>query len=214
MTNMVGTYMIKKSGKLSTYTNKRDFAKTTEPQPKKISRSNKNPLFVIQEHHASHLHWDLRLEIDGVLKSWAIPKGPSINPKEKRLAVQTEDHPLAYATFEGIIPEGEYGAGIVMVWDIGTYKNVRKHDGKLVPMALCYKNGRIEIELHGKKLHGLYALIHFKPHEKNWLFFKVTDAYADTQNITKTHNKSALSNRTIDQISIKEGAKPFAKRLP
>ena len=112
---------------LKKYKEIRNFKITTEPIGTKKTKDLKHPIFVIQEHHASHLHWDLRLEINNVLVSWAVPKGPSTNPKDKRLAIRTEDHPIDYATFEGVIPKGQYGAGIVMVWDIGTYKDLRQN---------------------------------------------------------------------------------------
>ena len=189
---------MKESKVLESYARRRNFTKTTEPRPKRIKKTQKLPIFTVQEHHASHLHWDLRLEIDGVMPSWAIPKGPSLDPKIKRLAVQTEDHPLSYATFEGVIPEGEYGAGTVMVWDYGTYEDIRTKDGKLVPMGQCLKDGRIEIILNGKKLHGVFILIRTKI---NWLFFKKTDAYSSTKDITKTESRSALTDRTIEEIT-------------
>lgn len=192
---------------LKTYEKKRDFSKTTEPQPSRIKKTIINqPIFTIQEHHASHIHWDLRLEIDGVMPSWALPKGPSTDPKIKRLAVQTEDHPIDYATFEGVIPEGEYGAGTVMVWDYGTYENIHKKDGKIVPMPTCLKQGRMEFFLHGKKLQGGFVLIKIK---NNWIFFKKNDDYASKEDITKTESKSALTNRTIEQITAQESGKTY-----
>ena len=117
------------------------------------------PVYVIQEHHASRLHWDLRLEFDGVLKSWALPKGAP-KGKERRLAVQVPDHPIEYAAFEGTIPEGNYGAGEVKIWDSGTFGLESKKPDKLV------------VDIKGKRLKGRYCLLHFKPKEKNWLFFK------------------------------------------
>lgn len=189
---------IKKVEPLEVYTRRRNFEKTTEPDPMRVKKMQKKPVFTVQEHHASHLHWDLRLEIDGVMPSWAIPKGPSTDPKIKRLAVQTEDHPIAYATFEGVIPEGEYGAGTVMVWDFGTYENIRIKDGISVPMDQCLKDGRIEIVLHGQKLRGVFVLIKTKI---NWLFFKKSDEYSSIEDITKTQTRSALTNRTIDEIA-------------
>jgi DNA ligase D-like protein (predicted 3'-phosphoesterase) len=156
---------------------------------------SKDPIFVIQKHQASRLHYDFRLEIDGVLKSWAIPKGPSTNPKDKRLAVPTEDHQIEYADFEGVISEG-YGAGTVMVWDTGTYKNISKQ----VSMVKCYKNGRIEIFLHGKKLKGAYALVKFAS-KSQWLLIKMNDEYADSKHdIVKTKPDSAVSGRSIKEI--------------
>jgi DNA ligase D-like protein (predicted 3'-phosphoesterase) len=220
---------------LKKYKEKRNFSKTPEPiahptvpAPSKTLRANsassktrelkskdeqilldkKKRIFCIQEHHARHLHWDFRLEIDGVMPSWAIPKGPSTDPKVKRLAIQTENHPISYAKFEGIIPEGEYGAGTVMVWDYGTYKNIREKDSKLIPMDKCMKEGRIEIFLEGKKLQGTYVLIRLKDSKKDWLFFKKKDEFADARrNPIKTQNKSVLTDRTITQIKRNENKK-------
>lgn len=122
-----------------------------------------NPIFVIQKHHARNLHWDFRLEMGGVLKSWAVPKEPPIEPDLKRLAVQVEDHELEYADFEGEIAEGEYGAGTVEIWDKGTYELLERKDKK------------VSIELHGERLEGKYTLIQFGKEEKNWLFFRAKD---------------------------------------
>jgi bifunctional non-homologous end joining protein LigD len=145
---------------LEAYQKKRDFKKTPEPSGKK-KRKDKGLIFVIQEHRASHLHWDFRLEFDGVLKSWAIPKGPPEKPGEKRLAVQVEDHPLEYADFEGIIPPGQYGAGKVFIWDKGSYELLRRE-----PEI-------IEFILHGERLQGSFVLFHPKKFEpKNWLLLK------------------------------------------
>src|SRR3990167_254154 len=118
---------------LKEYEKKRDFSKTAEPTSKK-TKITKNTIFVIQKHEASRLHYDFRLEIDGILVSWAIPKGPSLNPADKRLAVMTEDHPMAYRNFEGVIPKDQYGGGTVMIWDYGTYKSIREKDGKTIPI--------------------------------------------------------------------------------
>jgi DNA ligase D-like protein (predicted 3'-phosphoesterase) len=129
------------------YKNKRNFTISPEPQGNTMT-SHKHPIFVVQKHDASHLHYDFRLEINGTLKSWAIPKGPSTNPADKRLAIETEDHPMSYATFEGTIPAGEYGAGTVKIWDSGTFNNIKEKDGQKIPIADCYKNGHIEIETY------------------------------------------------------------------
>ena len=147
---------------LSTYAKKRDFTKTTEPAPRVEEKESKEPIFVIHEHHASHLHWDLRLEREGVLKSWAVPKEPPVEEGIKRLAVQVEDHPLDYAKFEGTIPEGEYGAGEVKIWDRGTYT------------AEKFEEKEIIIDFRGEKMKGRYILIRTKlgGSDKNWLFFK------------------------------------------
>lgn len=154
--------------KLSEYERKRDFSKTPEPAGGKAKRN----IFVVQKHDASHLHYDFRLEAEGVLKSWAIPKGPSENPEDKRLAVMVEDHPLDYADFEGAIPEGQYGAGTVEIWDNGEYENMRT-----IPMSKSIEDGKIEIKLKGKKLKGNFALIRtkFGGKGKNWLFFRMKD---------------------------------------
>ena len=127
------------------------------------------PIFVLHEHHAKRLHFDLRLEMDGVLKSWAMPKGPSMNPKEKRLAIMVEDHPLEYAPFEGAIPEGMYGAGYVVIWDEGGFE-VR--GGSL-------RKGRLDIMFYGRKLKGAFTLIRMSGKEKEWLLMKKVDEYAD-----------------------------------
>ena len=178
------------------YKNKRDFTVSPEPQGSTMPSHNKHPLFVIQKHNASHLHYDFRLEMDGVLKSWAVPKGPSTNPHDKRLAIETEDHPMDYATFEGIIPEGEYGAGSVIVWDTGTFTNIKENG---------YENGHIEVELHGKKLHGGYALIRTAGDEKKWLLIKMRDDYADdNDNVVEKLPKSVLSGKTIEIIEAKK----------
>ncbi|RMF89320.1 MAG: 3'-phosphoesterase [Methanobacteriota archaeon] len=146
---------------LEEYRRKRDFKKTSEPIGE-VRPSKESHLYVIQRHDASHLHYDLRLEMDGVLKSWAVPKEPPLGPGVKRLAVQTEDHPIDYASFEGVIPEGEYGAGKVEIWDRGTYELLEKEADKYI------------IEVSGERLKGRYALIRFKGSgdPKNWLFFK------------------------------------------
>jgi DNA ligase D-like protein (predicted 3'-phosphoesterase) len=149
---------------LDEYLKKRDFSKTTEPQGEKKASADdkvKERIYVIQKHAASHLHYDLRLEKDGVLKSWAIPKEPPTEKGVKRLAVETEDHPIEYANFEGVIPEGEYGAGTVEIWDKGTF-NVEKWD-----------ENEIIVNINGEKLKGRYCLIRFKRQEGGWLFFKI-----------------------------------------
>ncbi|MDR3646530.1 MAG: DNA polymerase ligase N-terminal domain-containing protein [Candidatus Babeliales bacterium] len=194
-----GFVMAAKKDLLKEYKQKRDFKKTTEPQGLKKVKL-KHPIYVIQKHNASHLHYDLRLEIDGVLKSWAVPKGPSLDPDVKRLAVETEDHPIDYADFEGVIPEG-YGAGTVMVWDIGTFKNLKPDQD----IKEDYENGKLEVFLEGEKLTGAFVLI--KTHlpgsgKANWLLKKMDDEHASLKkNPVGTQYKSVLSNRTTAQIT-------------
>lgn len=164
------------------YNKKRDFYKTSEPKGKK-KKSRKDNLFVIQKHDASKLHYDFRIEIEGVLKSWAIPKKPQKKKGAKNLAILTEDHPMDYANFEGEIPEGEYGAGTVKIWDKGTYKNLRTKkfgESRDAKMKTCYQQGKIEIWLDGDKLKGAYALVRTKYNKgtskgKKWLFIKTDD---------------------------------------
>lgn len=161
----------------------------------------KKSIFVIQKHDATTLHYDFRIEVDGVLKSWAVPKGPSLNPKDKRLAIMTTDHKMSYAKFEGVIPEGEYGAGVVMIWDKGTYKNIKETDGKIVPIKKCLKEGRAEIFLDGEKLKGGFALIKMKNSDKNWLLIKMKDEFADARrNPVSSEPRSAVTSRTLKEI--------------
>jgi bifunctional non-homologous end joining protein LigD len=169
---------------LEEYRRKRNFQRTKEPPPKKAA--GKGPLtFVAQKHRARSLHYDFRLELDGVLKSWAIPKGPSLDPGVKRLAMMVEDHPLEYAAFEGVIPEGEYGAGEVIVWDSGTYSpddegEMFFHDRAAAEnkMRLGIAAGKLSIFLRGKKLKGSWALVKIQKKDKDWLLIKHRDAYA------------------------------------
>lgn len=172
---IIGDLMAEK--KLRTYQAKRNFGQTNEPVGTQKNRTSKNPLFVVQKHAASHLHYDLRLEHDGVLKSWAVPKGIPQDPAEKHLAIETEDHPLEYAHFEGVIPPGNYGAGTVEIWDGGTYKNITKgKNGQIIPVAECLKKGRLKVEFAGKKLTGIYVFIKTKLAQKgSWLIFKMAD---------------------------------------
>jgi DNA ligase D-like protein (predicted 3'-phosphoesterase) len=158
---------------------------------------------VIQKHDASTLHYDFRIEAGGVLKSWAVPKGPSTDPRVKRLAVPTEDHPLDYADFEGVIPAGEYGGGTVLVWDSGTYDNITEKNGKLQPVTTALDKGHLLIELHGEKLKGGYALQRTGKGEKaRWLLIKMKDAAADARrNPVSTQPQSVLSGRNLKQIA-------------
>ena len=187
---------------LKDYHKKRNFDISSEPFGQNKSKKNKE-IFIIQKHEASQLHYDFRLAVDGVLKSWAVPKGPSTDPDEKRLAIPTEDHPMEYADFEGVIPEGQYGGGTVMLWDAGIYRNTKKDDdGKLIPIKDQIEKGHITFKLEGKKLKGGFSLIRFhKGKDEKWLLKKVDDEEADARkNPTSTENESVLTGRTMDQI--------------
>ena len=167
---------------LATYNTKRDFKQTSEPAGNKTAQEDDKLIFVVQRHKASHLHYDFRLEMDGVLKSWAVPKGPSLNPQDKRLAMMVEDHPYDYKDFAGEIPEGNYGAGIVEIWDSGTYTSIEKtgnakNDEKLLKAGLAA--GNLKFILQGKKLKGEFALVRLKGSDSNsWLLIKHKDSYA------------------------------------
>ena len=201
---------------LKEYKSKRNLKESPEPSAKTRGRKKKAEklIFVIQKHNASHLHYDFRIEIDGVLKSWAVPKGPSTDPHEKRLAIETENHPMDYATFEGMIPEGHYGAGSVIVWDNGTFDNIKEKDGNIVPLKQCYKNGQIEIYLHGKKLQGGYALIRTESADKDkWLLIKMRDEYADARRSpVNTEPESVISGKTIEDIEKESNSSEVAKK--
>src|SRR2546426_289308 len=164
---------------LETYKQKRHFDTTPEPRPR-LGKAHRRPIFVVQEHHASRLHYDFRLEADGVLKSWAVPKQPSLNPTIKRLAVQVEDHPLEYANFSGEIPAGQYGAGLVHIWDKGTYENVLARKPHPQTIAEGINAGHLEVQLHGRKLKGNFALIRMskRGQKASWLLIKMQDKEA------------------------------------
>ena len=183
---------------LAEYARKRDFAATPEPKGRKRSAS-KQLRFVVQEHRATRLHWDFRLEAGGVMPSWAVAKGPTLVPLEKRLAMKTEDHPLDYQTFEGVIPEGNYGAGEVIVWDNGTYALAEGDD----PIAEIAK-GKLKFVLNGTKLKGLFSLVKIKPregeHGEPWLLFKDHDAYEDPAWKVEEHAESVKSGKTLAQL--------------
>ncbi len=190
---------------LSSYHNKRNLSKSNEPKGKVVKKRKSTQLvFVVQKHASSHLHFDFRLEINGVLKSWAIPKGPSSSTKEKRLAILTEDHPLEYRNFEGVIPKGQYGAGVVMLWDKGKYRNMKKDShNRIIPMETCFRKGRIEIFLSGKRMHGGYALIRYRG--KNWLLIKMQDKMVeDHKNLVACYLRSVKTNRSMDEIKKKQ----------
>jgi len=186
---------------LSLYKRKRKFGETAEPEGK-VRRKSSSLVFVVQKHNASHLHYDFRLEMEGVLKSWAVPKGPSLNPDDKRLAMMVEDHPYDYKDFEGNIPAGNYGAGNVIVWDNGTYHPVDEKPGKDEEKVLLdgLKKGHLSIILEGEKLKGEFSLVKLKGRQENaWLLIKKNDKYASPADILQK-NKSVLSKQTIEGL--------------
>lgn len=188
---------------MSRYRAKRDFSRSPEPEGGRSKGGADRPIFVIQKHDASNLHYDFRLEIDGVLKSWTVPKGPSTDPREKRLAAPTEDHPLDYADFEGVIPEGEYGAGKVLVWDTGPYENISEKDGEPIGPAKALERGHLSIRLFGKKLEGGYTLVRMGDDEDaDWLLIKMRDDAADARrNPVSTEPDSVLSGRSLEEVA-------------
>jgi len=192
---------------LAEYRRKRDFTKTAEPEgrPRSVARRKPALVFVIQKHAATRLHFDLRLELDGVMKSWAVPKGPSLDPSEKRLAMQVEDHPIEYNTFEGIIPKGEYGGGSVMLWDRGTYTYPEKTDDSVKRLREGYQRGDFKFELHGKRLRGSWVLVRLRrgdPEKPAWLLIKHRDEYARPgYDIVAAEQTSVRSRRTMEQIA-------------
>jgi bifunctional non-homologous end joining protein LigD len=198
---------------LEEYRGKRDFKVTPEPAARAQRRSSAKRIFVVQKHDASRLHYDFRLEINGVLASWAVPKGPSMNPADKRLAVRTEDHPMEYADFEGVIPEGQYGAGTVMVWDKGSYEP----DGDLSPEGQLAR-GEIKVVLGGKKLRGGFVLVQpggrfaERAGKKNWLLIKHRDEYAERSLCIDAPalDRSVLTGRTLKEIAESRPAKKRA----
>jgi DNA ligase D-like protein (predicted 3'-phosphoesterase) len=218
-------------GTLKKYRQKRDFGKTPEPAgehrvktPMRTRKraaaakpSSKGPplaprrVFVVQLHDSRHLHYDFRLEVEGVLKSWAVPKGPAMDPAQKRLAVLTEDHPLEYAAFEGAIPEGNYGAGTVIVWEGGTYRNIlRDSQGHIVPMSQACEDGHLEIFLEGRKLQGAFALHRTSivgGGKENWILIKMRDEYAsETLDPVQDRPESILTGRTLEEVGQEAGA--------
>jgi DNA ligase D-like protein (predicted 3'-phosphoesterase) len=182
---------------LKEYTRKRDLEKTPEPGPGRAKRKGGDSIFVVQQHAARAMHYDFRLEVDGVLKSWAVPKGPSLDPSVKRMAVPTEDHPMEYASFEGVIPPGNYGAGRVIVWDTGVYGPLGD-----VSMDEGLKKGHVTFALYGEKLKGGFALTRFRTDDDTWLLVKMADQYADRDvDIVRARPESVVSGKTIDEIA-------------
>ncbi len=187
---------------LDDYAKKRDFDGTPEPtDDRHPDWAGDEPIFVIQKHDASTLHYDVRLEIDGVLVSWSVPKGPSTDPRVKRLAVPSEPHPLAYADFEGTIPEGSYGAGTVLVWDRGSYRNA-KQDDDVQSVAEQYDEGHLTVWLDGEKLSGGYAFVRTGSDDARWLMVKMDDDAADARrNPTSTEPDSVKTGRSMEEIA-------------
>jgi len=185
---------------LKEYKRRRDFKKTTEPAARRRKGKPMNPVFVVHKHKATRLHYDFRLEIDGVLKSWAVPKGPSMNPSDKRLAVMVEDHPFDYKDFEGTIPEGEYGAGTVMIWDAGTFEPRGNPAEDL-------ERGELRVRLDGTKLKGGFVLVRtmMGGKKENWLLIKERDEQADAEgDILIDEPDSAVSGRSLTEIADQE----------
>ena len=193
---------------LSEYRRKRDFTRSAEPDggdaTRKPAKRGTKLEFVIQKHAATRLHYDLRLELDGVMKSWAVPRGPSPDPMDKRLAVQVEDHPMAYNTFEGTIPKGEYGGGTVLLWDRGWYEPEQKGGGAAVVRA-SYAKGDLKVVFHGKRMKGSWVLVRTRGYgdggQPSWLLIKHRDAHAAPGgDLVETHATSVASRRTMEQI--------------
>jgi bifunctional non-homologous end joining protein LigD len=190
---------------LTKYREKRDFKSTSEPAGNvKANKAGKLKLiFVVQKHRATQLHYDFRLEFAGVLLSWAVPKGPSLDPSIKRLAMQVEDHPIDYASFEGVIPEGQYGGGTVTVWDRGTWIA----ESEDIESAL--EKGDLKFQLQGEKLQGSWVLVRTRGFgskaDKSWLLIKHRDRFASTKDITIEKPRSVVSNRLLAEIASKEG---------
>jgi len=201
---------------LTAYRSKRAFAKTPEPAGR-VRQGSRSRMFVVQKHDASRLHYDFRLAVNGVLASWAVPKGPSMNPADKRLAVRTEDHPLEYAKFEGVIPPGQYGAGTVMVWDLGKYEPLENQ-----PPEEQLARGKIQIVLLGEKLRGGFTLVPIENRSMNstrrdhWLLIKSRDEYADPSwDIESVRfDRSVLTGRSLNEIKDGKPIKPRSGRRP
>ncbi|MGH2956340.1 MAG: DNA polymerase ligase N-terminal domain-containing protein [Solirubrobacterales bacterium] len=204
---------------LSEYERKRDFSKTSEPSGKRAGKrggrpKRRHPRFTVQKHKATSLHYDLRLEVDGVLASWAVPKGPSLDPRDKRLAMRTEDHPMDYLEFEGVIPKGEYGAGPVIVWDRGVFENISEtRRGEQLTLEQALEKGDIKVFLLGEKLRGAYALVRTSPPKRvapggapsdrreQWLLIKKRDEGSDARRRpTSSQPESVLTGRTVEQV--------------
>ena len=192
-----------KTKPLAEYERKRDFNKTAEPRGDIKPRSTRGLRFVIQKHAASRLHYDVRLELDGVMKSWAVPKGPSYDPAVRRLAMEVEDHPIEYNRFEGTIPEGEYGGGTVMLWDRGTYEP--EGGGGEEALRESYRRGDLKILMHGKRMQGGWVFVRMRRDDggrAQWLLIKHRDGFADPDfDVTSEVNTSVATGRTMEEIA-------------
>lgn len=195
-----------KSTALAEYHRKRDFSRTKEPAGRVPRAEGKTLGFVVQKHAASHLHYDFRLQLDGVMKSWAVPKGPSLDPSVRRLAMEVEDHPISYNTFEGTIPEGEYGGGTVMLWDRGTYEAEDGGGGESLRRG--YAQGNLKIVLHGKRLRGGWVLVRMRrPGRPQWLLIKHRDGTENpSRDITADETTSVVTKRSMGAITAGRGA--------
>ncbi len=200
---------------LAKYKTKRRFNETPEPEGK-VAKAKKQKTFVIQRHDASHLHYDFRLEAEGVLKSWAVPKGPSLNPADKRLAMMVEDHPVSYGTFEGVIPEGNYGAGFVDVWDHGTYEPINEKSEVITEKEFLanLKKGSLKFRMKGRKLKGEFALV--KMHgrgENTWLLIKHRDEYAMDEYDAEDYAKKSSVKKSAEKKAAREAKKSPLKKV-
>jgi bifunctional non-homologous end joining protein LigD len=187
-------------GVLAEYHRKRRFGVTPEPAGRPGRRRERNLAFVVQKHRASQLHYDVRLEHDGAMQSWAVPKGPSLDPGTKRLAMMTEPHPMDYNDFEGVIPEREYGGGTVMIWDRGTW------EPETADVGAGLAKGELKFRLHGRKLNGSWVLV--RTRNRQWLLIKHRDQFASTEDVTQTRPLSVVSRRTMAGIARAAGATP------
>lgn len=215
----------KQEHSLDEYRAKRDFTLTPEPAGDPTHSASSRAIFCVQKHAASSLHYDLRLEVNGVLKSWAVPKGPSLDPANKRLAVHVEDHPLAYATFEGVIPEGEYGAGTVMLWDYGWWEPDTRwskefaqqaQEGRPLDIEGRLANGQLKFILHGSRLAGSFVLVQMKGRgARNWLLLKHRDDDARPgYSVTQHELLSIATGRSMEEIAQGEPPRTAANAIP
>ena len=197
---------------LREYASKREFEKTPEPKPG-LQQKGDRLIFVVHKHAARALHYDLRLELEGVLKSWAVPRGPSLDPSLKRLAVMVEDHPLDYKDFEGVIPEGNYGAGSVIIWDRGFYHHPSTRDENESEKLLLdgFRKGDMKFVLEGEKLHGEFALVRMRKDGKSWLLLKKKDRNATKGDILK-ENRSVVSQKTLEEMLEADRSKSFRQK--